>query len=245
MGKRRRAVSGPFSFVEALGATTGHRRRHRGLHLPGIHGHKGRGSVSRLLAGPLPKPLAKHIPSRRKRRHLLRDASSRIDRLSHMADNVATVVGVVAAGKGVLEATRSRRQEAEGQRNAVSARSGSDGAGDEEDFEEDDEGLEDPDDDEVIDEDDFDELDDQGVEADVEEEGGFGARDEGEDFDEDLDEDDEDLDDEEIDDSYAFEGEDGEEPETFNEEEDPDVPTDLEDAGVHRARNRSKTKRAS
>src|SRR5579862_3374272 len=107
MRKGRTGPTGPVGMVGAfMGAPTkGRRRRGSGVR-PRWFGRRRKSGLSRVLAGPLPPAAAKRIPNRRRRRAMLRDAHSRLDRVATAANKVATVVGLAATCIEVLGALR-------------------------------------------------------------------------------------------------------------------------------------------
>lgn len=65
--------------------------------------------LGRLVAGPLPKGIAKRVPSKRRRKKLVRKLNGNLETISKVASGLGTAIGVLATGAEVLSVLRSQR----------------------------------------------------------------------------------------------------------------------------------------
>jgi hypothetical protein len=109
-GRKRTAAAGPLAVVASLGGRrAGGRRKASGALDAGAIADRIRG----MVAGPLPKGIAKRIPSRRKRKKMLRNVPRQFDRLSKVASGVGTALTVAAAAAEVITNVRGSQQPTE------------------------------------------------------------------------------------------------------------------------------------
>lgn len=119
---RRGTTEGPLALVASLGAGRGRRRRRTGAVLTEqVRGL--RDGAAGLLAGPLPKGLAKRLPGR-KRKSFMKRAGQRLDGLSKVASGAATALTVAAAAAEVVSSIRSQGDEDGRQRSGPASRAG-------------------------------------------------------------------------------------------------------------------------
>ena len=110
--KTRHATAGPLVVV---GSLTG---RHRGSGKGWKTGAQVLAGtaravpdrVAKVVAGPLPKGVAKRVPSRRKRKKMVKTLTGDIERLSGLASGLSTVLGLAATGGELLSVLRDRQE---------------------------------------------------------------------------------------------------------------------------------------
>ncbi len=109
--KTRRSMAGPLMVV---GSLTGRQRASRKSWKTGAEELAGRAralpdQLGKVVAGPLPKGVAKHVPSRRKRKKMVKTLTGDIERLSGLASGLSTVLGLAATGGELLSVLRDRQ----------------------------------------------------------------------------------------------------------------------------------------
>ncbi len=131
--RKKNVLAAPVALVGSLGRKDSRRRRRRpNKAVAELLGQAARlPELGRATPGRASKALSRHLPSRRKRRKLVKKLKGDLGRLSGLAEGVSTVLSFAAAGGELLSALRGRDDDR--QRPKASAETG-----DEEDWEEED-----------------------------------------------------------------------------------------------------------
>lgn len=108
--RNRHVMAAPVALVGRLGKKDRRRRGARPHTAAGLLGQAARvpGQIGRAAPGQASKALSKHLPSRRRRRKLVKKLKGDMSRLSGLVEGVSTVVSVAAAGGELLSALRGR-----------------------------------------------------------------------------------------------------------------------------------------
>lgn len=113
--KKRKSLAGPLVLVGGLSrkrnlgswkkswTSSAEKLLGRARHVPS--------DLAKVAGGQLPKQISKHVPSRRKRRKLVKKLRHDVERLSGIASGLSSVLGVAAAGSELLSVLRQRDEE--------------------------------------------------------------------------------------------------------------------------------------